>query len=276
MSNSDADSNKPSVLFIHGLWMTPRSWEHWIERYRSRGVEAVAPAWPGMDVEVEALRQDPSPIARQDVATILDHYEQMARPPILVGHSFGGAFVQVLLDRGLGAAGVGLAAATVRGIRDLPLSTLRSSSSLLRNPFMRHRAVSFSAKAFHYAFTNHLTLEESEPAYQRYAVPGSRNVLFTGANCNLNPFTPLKVNFANPKRPPLLFIGGTDDHVVPASVNRHNAAKYRTPSRTEYKEYAGRTHFTAGQEGWEAVADYALDWALEAAGGNEKRSEMER
>lgn len=270
MTTTANDSEKPTTVFIHGLWMTPRSWEHWIERYHARGFETLAPAWPGMEVEVEALRADPAPIARQDVAKILDHYEgiirALDRPPILIGHSFGGAFVQVLLDRGLGAAGVGLAAGTVRGIRDLPLSTLRSASSLLRNPLLRHRAVPVSAKAFNYAFCNNQTLEQSQAAYERYAVPGSRNVLLTGANCNLNPFTSLKVNFKNPNRAPLLFIAGTDDHVVPASVNKHNAAKYSAQTRTDYKEYEGRTHFTAGQDGWEEVADYALDWALEAIG----------
>jgi alpha-beta hydrolase superfamily lysophospholipase len=269
MTASETGGDRPSVVFIHGLWMTPRSWEHWIERYKARGIESVAPAWPGMEGEVEELRRDPSPIARQDVAVILDHYEKiiraMDRPPILIGHSFGGAFVQVLMDRGLGAAGVGLAAGTVRGVLDLPLSTLRSASSLLRNPLLRHRAVPFTDKAFNYAFCNNLTMSESQPAYERYAVHGSRNVLLTGANANLNPLTPLKVNFHNDARAPLLFIGGTVDHVVPALVNKHNAAKYKSGARTEYKEYAGRTHFTAGQEGWEEVADYAIDWALEAA-----------
>ena len=147
-----------------------------------------------------------------------------------MGHSFGGAFMQVLLDRGLGAAGVGIDAGTVRGVLDLPFSTVRSAWSLLRNPLLRHRAVPLSAKGFNYAFTNHITLEESEPIYRRYCVPGSRNVLFTGANANLNPATVMKVNFGNNDRAPLLFIAGGNDHVVPGSVNRHNAAKYRKSS----------------------------------------------
>ena len=264
MTSAAADT----VILIHGLWMTPRSWEHWIEQYQARGLNVVAPAWPGMEVEVEALRLDPTPIARQDIATILGYYERIIRsldePPIIMGHSFGGAFVQVLLDRGLGAAGVGLDAGTVRGILDLPISTLRSASSLLRNPLLRHRAVPFTAKAFNYAFTNNMSLEESEPLYQRYAVPGSRNVLLTGANANLNPFTPLKVNFHNRNRAPLLFIAGGNDRVVPARENQHNAAKYKAGTPTDYKLFEGRTHFTAGQEGWEEVADYAIEWALAA------------
>jgi alpha-beta hydrolase superfamily lysophospholipase len=268
MTSSIPESSGPdTIVLIHGLWMTPLSWEHWVERYSSRGFKAMAPAWPGMEGSVEELRRDPTPIARQSIPAILDHYERIIRslpkPPIIIGHSFGGGFTQVLLDRGLGAAGVGIAAATVRGVYDLPPSTLRSAFSLLRNPLLRHRAVPISAKDFNYAFTNNLSPEQSEPIYQRYAVPGSRNVLLTGANANLNPATPMKVKFRNNDRAPLLFIADGNDHVVPAIANRHNAAKYRhSTAITAYKEFAGRTHYTLGQPGWEEVADYALDWAL--------------
>ena len=128
-----------TIVLIHGLWMTPRSWEGWIERYRSRGYNVIAPSWPGMEGEVEALNADPSPIAALDVEKIVDHYEgiirALAAPPIIMGHSFGGAFTQVLLDRGLGAVGVGVASATVKGVLDLPLSTIRATSPVLRNPF---------------------------------------------------------------------------------------------------------------------------------------------
>jgi len=257
----------PPIVLIHGLWMTPRSWEKWVERYSSRGHKVWAPSWPGMEGEVEQLRSDPSPIARQDIASILDHYEGIIRgldrPPIIMGHSFGGAFTQVLLSRGLGAAGVGVDAGTVRGVLDLPLSTLRSAWSLLRNPLARHRAVPLTLEQFQYAFTNTLSAEESKPFYDRYYVPGSRNVLLTGSNANLNPRTPLRVDFAKDDRAPLLFIAGGADHVVPASVNKHNAAKYaKSKAITAYKEFPGRTHFTAGMDGWEEVADYALSWAL--------------
>ncbi len=264
--SSDSGLGKAdTIVLIHGLWMTALSWEHWVERYTSRGYNVLAPNWPRMDASVEALRRDPSPIARESVPEILDHYERIireqARPPILMGHSFGGAFVQALLDRGLGAAGVGIDAAPVRGVLDLPLSTLHSAWSLLRNPIQRYKAVPLALKQFNYAFTNNLTAEQSEPIYSRYCVPGSRNVLLTGANVNANPFTPLKVDYHKDDRAPLLFIAGGNDHVVPASVNRSNVKKYKS-GVVELKEFPGRTHYTLGQEGWEEVADYALDWAV--------------
>jgi pimeloyl-ACP methyl ester carboxylesterase len=266
---TNASSQLPVVL-IHGLWMTPLSWEGWAARYAGRGYEVLAPAWPGLEGTVEELRRDPSPIAGQSIDRILDHYEGiirgLSRPPIIMGHSFGGAFTQVLLDRGLGSAGVAVDSGTVRGVLDLPLSTLRSASSLLRNPLFRHRAVAFTPKAFRYAFGNTLTEQESAAAHQRYAIPGSRHVLLTGANANLNPRTPLKVNFQNHNRAPLLFIAGGSDHVVPASANRSNFKKYaESKAVTEFKEFPGRSHFTVGQAGWEEVADYALDWATRQA-----------
>jgi alpha-beta hydrolase superfamily lysophospholipase len=260
----------PTIVLIHGLYMTPLSWEHWIERYQRQGFRVLAPAWPGLEGEVEELRRDPSPIARLSVDAILDHYERIIRgldsPPVIMGHSFGGAFVQVLLDRGLGAAGVAVASATVRGVRDLPLTTIRSNWPLLRNPFARHKAISLSPEQFHYAFTYTISARESAKVYARYAVPGSRNVLLAGAFCNLNPGTALRVDFRKDDRAPLLFIAGGVDHIVPASANKSNVAKYRTSKAiTALKEFPDRSHYTLGQDGWEEVADYALTWAAEHA-----------
>lgn len=259
-----------TIVFIHGLYLTARSWELWEKRYTDRGYKVINQSWPGLEIEVEALRQDPSPIARQSVSRILDHYDGIIRslpkPPIIIGHSFGGAFTQVLLSRGLGAAGVGLAAATVRGVFDIPLITLRSNWKALRNPLFRRRAIMPSAKEFRFAFTNTFTEEDSVGAYERYAIAASRNVLFAGVNANLNPFTPLKVDFKKSDRAPLLFIAGGRDHVVPASANRHNAGKYRkSRAITDLVEFPERSHFTAVEIGWEEVADYALRWALNPA-----------
>ncbi len=260
-------STPDTIVLIHGLWMTPHSYDNVKARYEERGFKVLAPPWPGMEGSVEELNRNPAPIAAQDVAKILEHYERIIRmldkPPIIMGHSFGGAFTQVLLDRGLGAAGVGFAAGTVRGVLDLPISTLKSASSLLVNPVQRHKAVPLSLKGFQYAFTNNLSVPASEGLYKAFCVPGSRNVLFTGANANLNPFTPLKVNFKRENRAPLLFCANGDDHVVPASVNKHNAAKYQAKSVTGFKEFPGRNHLALGMEGWEEIADFALDWALE-------------
>jgi pimeloyl-ACP methyl ester carboxylesterase len=270
MSSSEEIGTPDTIVLIHGLWMTPRSWEKWIERFQSRGCNVLAPAWPGMEAEVEALRRDPSAIAAQDVRKILDHYDkiirELDRPPIIIGHSFGGAFAQLLAHRGLGAAVVSLDGATVRGVRDLPLSTLRSSAALLRNPFARHKAVPFTFEQFRYAFGNTLDEVAAREAYDRYAIPGSRNVLLQGAMANTNPRTPFRVDFGEDERAPLLFIGGGEDHVIPAKVSRKMAGRYRkSKALTAYKEFPGRSHFTAGEPGWEEVADFALSWATEHA-----------
>lgn len=241
-----------------------------MKRYESRGYRVVAPAWPGLEVEVESLRRDPTPIARQSVEAILAHYERIIRAlpaaPILMGHSFGGAFTQVLLDRGLGSAGVVLESGTVRGVLDLPFSTLKAGWPLLRNPLARRKAIMLSAGQFNYGFTNTFAADAAARAYERFAIPGSRNVLLTAANANLNPRSALRINFRNDRRAPLLFIAGGADHVIPASVNRHNAEKYaRSNAVTAYREYPGRSHFTMIQDGWEELADHALSWAVENA-----------
>jgi alpha-beta hydrolase superfamily lysophospholipase len=260
-----------TILLIHGLWMTPRSWERWIERYDGRGYTVVAPSWPGLEADVEALRRDPSPLAELSAARILSHLEEIIRgldsPPIIMGHSFGGTFTQILVDRGLGAAGVSIHGATVRGIRDLPLSTLRSTAHVLSNPLNRGKAVPIDEEHFRYAFGNTLDADASRAAWERYAVPAAARVLFEGAMANLNPKTAFRVDWSNPDRAPMLFIGGGADHVVPAKVSRKIAAKAgRSGAVTAYEEFPGRSHFTAGEPGWEAVADLALTWATEHAG----------
>jgi pimeloyl-ACP methyl ester carboxylesterase len=265
-------SGNPTVLFIHGLYLTPLCWEHWVDRYKARGLDVSAPAWPGLEASPEELRRDPTPIAKLSIEAILDHYERiiraMDRPPIIISHSFGGGLTQVLLSRGLGAAGVGISAAQVRGVYRLPFSTLKANWALLANPIARHTAVMPTAKAFKYAFGNTLSEADSLAAYERYCVPGSRNVIFTGANANLNPRTPMKVDFKKSDRPPFLFIANGKDHVVPVAVNRENFGKYRhSPAVTAYKEYPERSHFTFGEPGWEEVADYAIEWALNPRAG---------
>jgi pimeloyl-ACP methyl ester carboxylesterase len=259
-----------TIVLIHGLWMTPLSWENWIERYQNAGYEVIAPAWPGMDGEIDALRADPSAIEHLGIEEIVDHYDAIVRglpsPPIIMGHSFGGAFTEVLLDRGLGAAGVGIDAAAVKGITKLPFAQLKSAFPVLKNPANNHRAVALTPSEFHYAFTNTMSEEESQAAFERYAVPGPGRVLFQGAFANFNPRAATHVDFGNEDRAPLLLIAGEDDHTVPAVVDRSAAKHYgKSSAITEYKEFPGRAHFIIGQEGWEEVADYALAWATEHA-----------
>jgi pimeloyl-ACP methyl ester carboxylesterase len=264
-------SGPRTIVLIHGLWMSPLSWEHWIERYRARGYQVLAPAWPGMDVGVEQLRNDTSAIDTLGIGEILDSYETIIRDldsaPIIMGHSFGGAFTEVLLDRGLGAAGVAIDAAGVRGITKLPFSTLKSGFPILKNPANKHHAVPLTLEEFRYAFTNTASEEESKAAFERYAIPGPGRVLWEGAFANFNPRTPLQVDFANEDRAPLLLIAGGSDHVVPPAVDQQAAKRFQRKSHalTDYKEFAGRSHFTVGEQGWEEVADYALDWASEHA-----------
>jgi len=260
-----------TIVLIHGLWMTPRSWEKWIERFESQGYRVVAPSWPNIEgAEPQELREHPDALKDITVEAILDHYESAIRgldkPPIIMGHSFGGAFVQLLLDRGLGAAGVAISSATVRGIPDLPLSTLRSTLGVLGNPLnARGKGVPITPEQFHYAFTNTLTLEESQAYYDRYAVPAASKVLFEGALANVKPGSPFKVHW-DQDRAPLLFIGATEDHVIPAKVARKNAKKYgKSGIEADFREFPGRTHNIVGQDGWEEVADFALSWAEEHA-----------
>lgn len=255
-----------TLVLIHGLWMTPLSWEHWVDRYAAAGLHILAPAWPGADLPVEWLRRDPSGIARVGVAEIADHYERiiraLRRPPVIIGHSFGGAVTQILLDRGLGAAGVAIDSAPVKGVLLLPLSTLRVSYVALRNPANWHRPVSLTPAQFHYAFTNTLTRTESDAVYRRYCVPGPGRTLFQAAFANCAPHAANAVNFRNNNRAPLLFIAGGQDHFVPAAVTRSNFRRYHhSHAVTDFVVYPARSHYTLGQDGWEAVADYVLNWA---------------
>jgi pimeloyl-ACP methyl ester carboxylesterase len=265
--NPSDQTGAQTIVLIHGLWMTALSWEHWVERYEDRGFNVIARSWPGMDGDIEELRRDPSGIEHLGIEEIVDYYagiiDELDRPPIIMGHSFGGAFTQILLDRGLGAAGVAIDSGPVKGLLALPASTLKTGFPVLKNPANNHRAVPLTPEEFHYAFTNTLSDEESLAVYERYAVPGPGRVLFQGAFANFNPHSPAAVDFKNSSRAPLLFIAGGDDHVAPASLNESNLRHYRKSAAiTELKEFPGRSHYTLGQEGWEEVADYALDWAV--------------
>ena len=257
-----------TVVLINGLWMTARSWEHWVERYGSRGLNVIAKSWPGMDGDIEALRADTSAFDHLGLTEITDHYagiiQELDKPPVIMGHSFGGLITQLLLDRNLGAAGVAIDSSPIKGVLALPISTLRSAFPVLKNPANNHRSVMLTPEEFHYSFTNTLTEEESLAVYERYAVPGPGRVLFQGASANFNPHSPAKVDVHNDDRPPLLIIAGGLDHVIPPKVSRGDAKRQgKSESITAYKLFPERSHYTLGQQGWEEVADFALDWALE-------------
>ena len=261
-------SDRPdTIVLIHGLWMTPRSWEGWIEHYRGRGFEVIAPAWPGMEGEVEALNADPTPIAGLEIDTIVDHYEQIIRalpkPPIIVGHSFGGAFTQVLLDRGLGAAGIGIASATVKGVLDLPLSTIRATSPVLRNPFGDHKAVPLNEKQFHYAFANTLP-----PGRSRTSCSGATTCRRRARCCAR---ARSRTSAATRRR---RSASSAAARRCCSSRSARTTSSRRRPATTTWRSTRTRTrsspsrstragpHFP-GVAGWEEIADFALAWALD-------------
>lgn len=270
MSATEQAQTPDTIVFVHGLWMTPLSWEHWRAWFEERGWKTVAPPWPGFDRDPAELRADPGDIGKTGASDVLDAYESAIRaldtPPVIIGHSFGGAFAQILIDRGLGVAGVPIAPAPLKGILDLPVSTLRSSFSVLGNPLNFGRAVPFTPSQFKYAFGNTISEEESQAAWERYAAPAASKVLFAGAAANAPfPKTPLAVDWKAPKAP-LFLLGGGEDHVVPSKVVRRAAGKYQG-GRVDFKEYAGKSHFIVGEPGWEAVIADVDAWIREVVGG---------
>jgi pimeloyl-ACP methyl ester carboxylesterase len=258
-----------TIVLVHGFWVTPRSWEDWIAHYEAMGYKVIAPAYPGFEVEVEALNQDPTPIEQLSLPAVVKHYEdvigELDSPPILMGHSAGGAIVQILLDHGFGAAGVAINSAPTEGIRVAPPSQLKSTFPVLKNPANRHRAVGFTHDQWHYAFTNTFSEEESRRLYERYHIPASGHVFWGSLLANITPgHQDTWVDYKNDDRAPLLFISGSDDHLMPPKIQQSNLKHYKSDTVTEIKEFEG-PHLLPSREGWEEVADYALEWAARHA-----------
>jgi alpha-beta hydrolase superfamily lysophospholipase len=259
-----------TIVLVHGFWVTPRSWEHWKTRYEARGYRVLTPAYPGFDVEVEALRADPSAVEALTVPAIVEHLEAVVggldAPPIIMGHSAGGAFTQILLDHGFGACGVAINSAPTEGVLVAPWSQVRSTFPVLKNPANRHKAVGFTPEQWRYAFTNTFTEEESLALYERYHIPASGRILWGSVLANVQPgHQETWVDYHNDKRAPLLFMAGSEDHLMPPKVQRSNAKHYKSDTLTEVKEYEGMAHLMPAQAGWEQVADDALAWAAEHA-----------
>jgi non-heme chloroperoxidase len=266
---------KTPIVLIHGLWMTPSSWDTWADRYRARGHEVITLAWPGIGSASPAdLRRDPSSIEGIGIAEIVDHLEAEIRKlpvkPIIMGHSFGGLFTQLLADRGLGVAYVGVEPGQPAGVLVTPPSTLRSGLPVLSNPFRRSKATAFTKEHFHFTFGNDLPRAASDLEWEKSAIPSFNRVFFEGVLSIPNERRGItRVDFGRPERAPLLVLTGEIDHVVPPVIGRKIVAKYRAAAAktgstalVDYKEFAGRTHRIVSQDGWEEVADYALDWAL--------------
>jgi pimeloyl-ACP methyl ester carboxylesterase len=249
-----------TIVFIHGMYMTPLCWEKWVDYFQSRGYRCLAPAWPGRDQPIETLRQSGpnSPLSQLTLSDILDHLTKIIQAlnekPALVGHSMGGLVVQLLLQRDLAAAGVAIDSAPPQGVFTPAWSFLKSNWPHI-NPFSpQNQPVQMSLERFQYAFVNTLPPAEQRAVYDRYVVPESRRVpaqSLTGV---------AHIDFSRPHAP-LLFIAGSADHIIPAALNRSNYNRYRrSPSVTDFKEFAGRTHFIIGQANWEEVADSVRQW----------------
>jgi pimeloyl-ACP methyl ester carboxylesterase len=260
-----------TVVLIHGLWMTPLAWEHWVERYEARGFTVLTPGYPGIgqgEAGLQALRENPDAVAGVGVREIMDYLTdyiaKLDTAPIIMGHSFGGTFAQLLVGNGLGSAGVSIDGAAVKGINAMPLSEVRSVLPALDNPANINKASTLTPKQFHYAFTNAQDDAVSQQAYDRYSAPTPAKVLFQGGFAAVTPHAATTFNFADDDRAPLLFISGGSDHILPTVVQDHNykkCAKHST-AIAAHKVFPGRDHYTCGEPGWEAVADFALDWAL--------------
>jgi pimeloyl-ACP methyl ester carboxylesterase len=258
-----------TIVLIHGFWVTPRSWEDWIAYYEGKGYRVLAPAYPGFEVEVEALNADPTPIEKVTVPQIVERLESVIggldSPPILMGHSAGGVFTQQMLDRGYGAAGVAINSAPTEGVKVVPLSQIKSTFPVLKNPANRHKAVGFTFDQWRYVFTNTFSEEEARRLYDRYHIPASGRIFWGSVLANIHPGKDdTYVNYKNDDRAPLLFISGSQDHLMPPKIQQSNAKHYKSATITEVVEYDG-PHLLPSSPGWEEIADYALNWAVEKA-----------
>lgn len=266
-----------TVVFIHGAWVTPLCWEPFIGFFKQRGYRCLAPAWPYKDRTVEEQRRAPAPeLARLGVREIVAHYEAiirgLAEPPVLIGHSFGGLFVQMLLDRGLGTVGVAIDSAPPRGVLVYQWSALKANRNVLLAPSGWRRVLRLSFEDFRYAFVHTLSPADQRAAYDRLVVPEAGRIFFQAALALADPRSATRVDFRNPDRAPLLLIAGSDDRIIPPSLNRANWRKYRrSPARTDFKVFPGRTHAIIAQPGWEEVARYAAQWlaTVGARGGED-------
>ena len=251
------------VMFVHGLWLLPSSWERWAELFEAAGYASVTPGWPDDPETATQASQHPEVFAHKSIGQVADHFaaiaDSLARKPAIIGHSFGGLLAQILAGRGLAAVSVAIDPAPFRGVLPLPISALRSASPALGNPANRHRAVPLSYDQFRFSFANAVSEEEAKELYDTFAVPASGAPLFQAATANVNPRTEDKVDIRNPDRGPLLIISGAKDNTVPTAIS---AAEYKrqqhNPGVTEFTEIPDRGHALTIDNGWAQVAQTAL------------------
>jgi pimeloyl-ACP methyl ester carboxylesterase len=256
------------IVFVHGAWLTSESWENYLRWFADHGYGVSAPEWPRKHPGVEAQREDSGELAGLGVGEIVDHYaaiiDDLATPPILIGHSFGGLFVQLLLDRGLGRAGVAIDPASPKGVLRIAPSTLKSAGPAINHPSTRHGVVTLTPEQFDYGFTNTFERDAAKAVYEKYAVPETGRIFFEGGFANFSLHSPLEIDYKRDGRAPLLLVAGDQDHTIPAGTVKANFKKYKhSPSRTNYLEFAGRSHFHMVQDGWEEIATAIDAWLRE-------------
>jgi non-heme chloroperoxidase len=253
------------VVFVHGLWLLPNSWERWAAYFEGAGYTTLAPGWPDDPETVDAAKAHPEVFANKTVGQIADHMDhvirRLHRKPAIVGHSFGGMIVQMLAGRGAAAATVSISPAPFRGVLPLPLSAIKSGWPVLSNPANRHRAVPLTFEEFQYGFANAVSQHEAQELYENFAVPGSGTPVFQSAVANFNPWTEAQVDSENPQRGPMLIIAADEDHTVPVKVSK---AAFKRQERnggiTEIVEMHGRGHALTIDHGWRDVAETALSF----------------
>jgi non-heme chloroperoxidase len=251
------------VVFIHGLWLLPSSWDRWATVFEQAGYTALTPAWPDDPETVDEANANPEVFAHKTIRQVADHMDavirRLTRKPAVIGHSFGGLLAQIIAGRGLAAATVAIDAAPFRGVLPLPISALKSARPVLGNPANRNRAVPLTYEQFRFGFANAVDEDEAKELYESYAVPASGVPLFQAATANLNPWTEAKADTRNPDRGPLLLISGEKDNTVPwAIANASYKRQRRNPGITEIIEMPNRGHALVIDSGWREVADTAL------------------
>jgi pimeloyl-ACP methyl ester carboxylesterase len=274
-------TGRTPVVFIHGLWLLPSSWDRWAAVFEQAGYTSLTPGWPDDPETVEDANANPEVFANKTVGQVADHYadviDKLDEKPVVIGHSFGGLLTQMIAGRGLSAASVAIDPAPFQGVLPLPISALKSAAPVLGNPRNRSRAVPLTYDQFRFAFANAVNEDEARELYDTYAVPAAGAPLFQAASANLNPWSEVKVDSKNPDRGPLLIISGEKDHTVPwAIANASFKKQERNDGVTEIVEMPNRGHSLTIDSGWREVCETALAFVQRFAGSSAERPADDR